>query len=94
MYEYWYNYVKAIYGEKAKPCYMDTNSFTVHVKSDDIYQDIEKDVETRFATSNYGLKRPPPKGKNKKVSAIKDALGAKVIEKVVELTVMKMKMKK
>ena len=94
MYEYWYNYIKAIYGEKAKLCYMDTDSFIVHVKSDDFYQDIEKDVETRFATSNYELKRPPPKGRNKKVSAIKDALGRKVIEKVVELRAMKMKMKK
>ena len=26
MYEFWYDYVKPKYGEKAKLCYMDTNS--------------------------------------------------------------------
>ena len=32
---------------------MDTDSFIVHVKKDDIYKDIAEDVETRFDTSNY-----------------------------------------
>ena len=27
---------------------MDTDSFVVHVKTDDIYKDIAEDVETRF----------------------------------------------
>ena len=36
MYEFWYNYVKPKYGENAKLCYMDTDSFIVHVKADDI----------------------------------------------------------
>ena len=46
---------------------MDTGSFTVYIKTDDIYKDIAEDVETRFDTSNYQLERPLPKGKNKKV---------------------------
>ena len=29
MYELWYDYVKPKYGEKAKLCYMDTDSFIV-----------------------------------------------------------------
>ena len=53
MYEFWYDYVKPKYGENAKLCYMDTDSFIVHVKTDDIYKDIAEDVETRFDTSNY-----------------------------------------
>ena len=53
MYEFWYDYVKPKYGEKAKLCFMDTNSFMVYMKTDDIYQDIAEDVETRFDTSNY-----------------------------------------
>ena len=44
---------------------MDTDSLTVHVKTDDIYEekDIYKDVETRFDTSNFEIDRPLPKGK-------------------------------
>ena len=44
MYEFWYDYVKPKYDEKTKLCYMDTDSFIVHVKTDDIYKDIT-DVE-------------------------------------------------
>ena len=51
-YEFWYDYVKPEYGENAKLCYMDTDSFIVHVKTDDIYKDIVVDFETRFDTSN------------------------------------------
>ena len=29
MYEFWYDFVKPKYGEKAKLCYMDTDSFIV-----------------------------------------------------------------
>ena len=36
MYEFWYDYVKPKYGENAKLCYMDTDSFIVHVKAYDI----------------------------------------------------------
>ena len=33
MYEYWYNYVKAKYEEKAKLRYINTDSFMVHIKT-------------------------------------------------------------
>ena len=35
---------------------MDTYSFIVYIKTDDIYKDIAEDVETRFDTSNYEKK--------------------------------------
>ena len=38
MYEFLYNYVKPKYGENANLCYMDRNSFIVHLKTDDIYK--------------------------------------------------------
>ena len=53
IYDFWYNYIKAKYGEKAKLCYMVTASFIVHIKTEDIYKHIAEDVETRFGTSNY-----------------------------------------
>ena len=84
MYLFWYDYVKPKYGEKAKLCYMNTDSFIVYIKKDDIYKDIVKDVETRFHTSNYELDRPLPKGKNKTVIGLmNDELGEKIITKFV-----------
>ena len=46
---------------------MYTDSFLVHVKTDDNYKHIAEDVETRFDTSNFEIDRSLPKGKNKKV---------------------------
>ena len=86
MYEFWYDYVKPKYSEKAKLCFMDTDNFIVYIKKDDIYKDIAEDVETRFDTSNYELDRPLPKGKNKKVIGLmKDELGGKIMTKFVGL---------
>ena len=52
-YEFCYDYVKPKYGENAKLCYMDKESFIVHVKTNNIYNNIAEDVETRFCTSKY-----------------------------------------
>ena len=40
MYAFWYDYVKPNYRDKAKLCYMDTDSFIFHVKTDDLKQDL------------------------------------------------------
>ena len=42
MHEFWYDYVKPKHDENAKLCYMDTDSFMVYIKTDDIYKDIVK----------------------------------------------------
>ena len=55
MYEFWYE--KPKYGEKAKLCYMDTDSFVFYIKTEDIFVDIAKDFETRFHTLNSELDR-------------------------------------
>ena len=44
MYEFQYDYVKPKYSEKAKICYVDTDSFIVHVKTENVYKDIAEDV--------------------------------------------------
>ena len=36
MHEFWYDYVYPKYKEKAKLCYMDTCSFIVYIKTEDI----------------------------------------------------------
>ena len=87
MYEIWYDYIKQKYGEQGKLCYMDTNSFIVHVKADDIYKDIAEDVETTFYTSNYEIDRPLPMGKNEQVIGLmKDKLGGQIMNKFVGLS--------
>ena len=44
MYDFQYDYIKPKYGEKAKLCYIDTDSFIAHVKIEDIYKDIAGDI--------------------------------------------------
>ena len=36
LYELWYDYLEPKYDEKAKLCYMNTDSFIVYIKRDDI----------------------------------------------------------
>ena len=36
VYKFWYDYVKPKYPANAKICYIDTDSFNVHVKTEDI----------------------------------------------------------
>ena len=50
--------MKAIYGEKSKLCYMDTDSFIIYMKTNSIYKDIAEDFETRFDASSFELHRP------------------------------------
>ena len=88
MYEFWYDYIKPNYGDRAKLCYTDTDSFIIYIKTEDFFEDISNDVERWFDTSNYDKndKRPLPIGKNKKVPGLfKDELGGKIITEVVAL---------
>ena len=64
MYEFWHDFLKSKYSEIPKLCYMDTNSFIVYIKTDNIYKDIAEDVKTRFDTSTYELDKPLAKEKN------------------------------
>ena len=65
---------------------MDTDSFIVYIKTDDIFKNIVEDDETWFDTRNYELDRPLPKGNNKKIIALmEDELDGKIIAKFVGL---------
>ena len=86
MYEFWYDYVKPKYGENVKLCYMNIDSSIVHVKIDDIYNNIVKDVEKRFDTSNCEVDRPLPIGKNEKmIGLMKDELVVQIMKNSVGL---------
>ena len=82
MYEFWYDYLKPKYGDKVKLCYMDTDSFIIHVETEDFYKDIANDVDKWFDTSAYDKNdnRPLPISKNKKmIGKLKDELNGKIM---------------
>ena len=89
MYEFHYDYMVPKYSlEKLKLCYMDTDSLVYDIKTEDFYEDIANDVETRFDTSGYSKTdfRPLPIGLNKKVIGLmKDELGGKIMTEFVAL---------
>ena len=59
---------------------MDTDSFIIYIRTEDVYEDIADDVEKRFDTSNYEVNRLLSAGKNKKVIGLmKDELGGKLM---------------
>ena len=35
MYEFWYDYINPKYQNNARLCYMDTDSFIIHIKTED-----------------------------------------------------------
>ena len=50
LHEFWTDYEKLKFGEEAKLYYMDTDIFVVYIKTQDIYSDFAKDIQTRFDT--------------------------------------------
>ena len=64
---------------------MDTDSFVVHIFTENIFEDINNDVERWFDTSNYDKndKSPLQIGMNKKVIGLfKDELGGKIMKEI------------
>ena len=84
MYEFWYDYIKPKYGDRAQLLYTDNDSFVIHIITEDFYKDIADDVKRWFDTSNYDEnktgKRPLPMGMNNKIIGFfKDELGGMII---------------
>ena len=84
MFEFWYDYLNPMYGDKIRLCYTDTDSFIMHIKTEDFYKDINADVDKWFDTSNFDKNdnRPLEIGKNKNVlGKFKDEIGGKIMTK-------------
>ena len=79
MFEFWYDYLKPMYGDKFRLCYTDTDSFIMHIKTDDFYKDISADVGKWFDTSNFNKNdnRPLEIGNKKVLGKFKDELVVK-----------------
>ena len=60
---------------------MDTDSFIVHIKTEDVYEEIPSDVEKAFDKSNYEINSLLPREKNLKkvIRLMKDESGGKIL---------------
>ena len=86
MYDYWYNKMKPKYKDRIRLCYMDMDSFIMHIKTEDFYKDIADDVKRMYDTSNYTAERPLPMGENKKkIGFMKDELGGRIMKEFIGL---------
>ena len=71
-----------------KPCKMwkniEISNFIVYIKTDNIYKDIAKDVETRFHIVKLWIGQTIAKKKKEKVTRLmKDQLGGKIMTEFV-----------
>ena len=81
MFEFWYDYLKPMYGDKIRLCYTDTDNFIMHIKTDDFYKDISADVEKWLDTSNFNKNDNRPL----EIGKFKDEIGGKIVTKFVAL---------
>ena len=44
IYEFWYDCVKPKYQDNGKLCYIDTDSFIIHIKTENFYKDIANEI--------------------------------------------------
>ena len=77
MYDFYYNTLKARYGENVRLLCTDTDSLIVKVDTEDIYADMSLNADL-YVTSNYAPGHPLYSDQNKKViGKFKDELGGK-----------------
>ena len=80
---FYYNYMKAGYGENCELIYTDTDSLLLNVQTEDVYKDM-KEHSWLYDTSNYPEDHPPYDDRNKNVlGKMKYECGGLAIEEVV-----------
>ena len=88
MYDFYYGFLKKMYGNKVKLLFTDTDSLMILVETEDFYKDITPYVHEWFDTSNFSPDHPSniPTGVNKKVIGMfKDEVVGKIITEFVGL---------
>ena len=64
MFDFRHDCVNPTHSENAKLCYINTDSFIIRVKTDDVCKNIAEHGLTGFETSNYEVNRPLPTVEN------------------------------
>ena len=86
MYEFWYDCVKPKYGEKAKLCCMDTDSFIVYVKKQIFIKTLQKMLKLDLILQIMNqIDHCKKKKKKKGIGLMKDESGRKIMTKFVGL---------
>ena len=77
MYDFFYNYLKAKYGQKCELIYTDTDSLLLNSQTEDVYKDMKED-SWLYDTNNYPKDHPFYDARNKKVlGKMKDECGGR-----------------
>ena len=85
MYQFWYDHFKNKFNNKVELIYSDTDSFIIHVETDDIYKDMLED-KNLYDFSEYPTDHPNYDTTNKKVlMKYKDDLKSKIITEFIGL---------
>ena len=88
MFDIHYNYIRDKFGDKAELLFTDYDSLMYLIRTEDVYQDFNKDIKRKFDTSDYPEKHPSgiKTGINKKViGKFKDEVNGKQITHFVGL---------
>ena len=85
MYDFYYNQLKAQYGESCQLLYTDTDSLLLQIETEDVYKDMAQN-QTLYDTSDYPKTHPLYSSANKKVlGKLKDECAGPAIAEYVGL---------
>ena len=85
MYDFYYNQMKAQYGDRVELLYTDTDSLLLEIQTEDVYSDMSEH-QSLYDTSDYPEDHPLHSKVNKKVlGKMKDECAGRVIEEYVGL---------
>ena len=57
IYDFYYNHLKKEYDDKVRLLYTDTESVIIHVRTEDLYGDMKKNMDV-YDTSNFDICNP------------------------------------
>ena len=85
IYDFFYNQMKALYGQKCELIYTDTDSLLLEIETEDVYRDMAEDL-VLYDISNYPKEHPLYSSENKKVlGKIRDECKERVIDEAVAI---------